>query len=57
MEVSSPVSHPISPGTSTGTQWIGGWVGSRAGLDIVEDKDLFPMPEINYDSSVVQTAA
>jgi hypothetical protein len=32
-------------------------MGLRAGLEIVDDKNLFPKPEINYDSSVVQTAA
>jgi hypothetical protein len=36
---------------------MGCWVGSRAGLDAIEKKDLFPMPEIRHpSSSIVDTA-
>jgi hypothetical protein len=29
-----------------GTYWIGGWVGLRTGLDVVEKRNILPLPGI-----------
>jgi hypothetical protein len=31
---------------ATGTHWIGGWVGPRTGLDVVEKRNILPLPGI-----------
>jgi hypothetical protein len=35
----------FTPGEKApGTHWIGGWVDSKAGLDDVEKRKIFPLP-------------
>jgi hypothetical protein len=37
----------FTPGErAPGTHWIGGWVGPRTGLDVVEKRNIFPLPGI-----------
>jgi hypothetical protein len=36
----------FTPGErSPGTNWIGGWMGPRAGLDVVQERKILPLPE------------
>jgi hypothetical protein len=30
-----------------GTHWIGGWVGPRTSLDVVEKRNIMPLPGIH----------
>jgi hypothetical protein len=47
MEVMSFTSRPLYPKEkSPGTHSIGGWVGLRAGLEAVEKRKTFTLPEI-----------
>ena len=35
-------------GKAPNEERIGGWVGSRAGLDVLEKRELLPLPEIKH---------
>jgi hypothetical protein len=45
-EWSSRSDRFIPPGKEPSTHWIVGWVGPRAGLDIVEQRNIFPLPRM-----------
>jgi hypothetical protein len=32
--------------TAPGTHWIGGWVGPKTGLDVVDKRNILPLPGI-----------
>jgi hypothetical protein len=32
--------------TTPGTHWIGAWVGPRTGLDVVDKRNILPLPVI-----------
>jgi hypothetical protein len=34
-----------------GTHWIGGWVGPRTSLDIVEKRNILPLPGMQHQLS------
>jgi hypothetical protein len=37
----------LTPGErAPGTHWIGGWVGPGTGLDVVEKRNILPLPRI-----------
>jgi hypothetical protein len=31
-----------------GTHWIGGWVGPKTGLNVVEKRNILPLPGIKH---------
>jgi hypothetical protein len=49
MEVSGQLHAPVAlpPRERVpGANWIGGWVSPRAGLDVVEDREILPLSAI-----------
>lgn len=50
-QLHTPAELPPSQERDPGTQWTGVWVGPRAGLGRGEEKNIFPVPEIELRQS------